>query len=242
MELIHPFRKIDVSIMGSEYVAITDSENNVIAPMESVKDWETLQSWVVQNSEESEVLSNYLKNLNLLFTGTDKEKSKQQAEHWKHVFDIIRSNAVDYAITKSKIQTIKFEKSDDYCFRYINITDIEEYNHPAWDEFLDRIPSEMRQYFLAWIWSIFAKDDSTRLICWFHGGGNDGKSFIYKALGEYLGFLTTEETNWNADNKFTLSKMVGKKLVYVPDNKHPRLIENPLIKNVSGGDRVTVEK
>lgn len=242
MELVHPFRKIDISVMGAEYVAVTDLENNVIAPMESVKDWETLQSWVVQNYESSETLSEYMRTINSVFTGTDKEKSKQQAEHWKYVFDIIRANAVDYAITKSKIQIIKFQKSNDYCFRFIDMDETKGDVHPAWDEFLDRIPSETTPYFLAWIWSIFAKDDSTRLVCWFHGDGNDGKSFIYKAISEYLGFLAVEETIWNPDNKFTLSKMVGKKLVYVPDNKSPKLIENQLIKNVSGGDRVTVEK
>lgn len=119
---------------------------------------------------------------------------------------------------------------------------IKEGSHHTWNQFLVRLSDA--NCFKAFIWSIFEKKNKSRQILWIQGRGQDGKSKVFEALQSILGVsaaaLNGFMLNPNA-TRFLLSLFYGKRVAFYSDCLNPSFPTNEFVRNVTGGDLVTVD-
>jgi len=111
---------------------------------------------------------------------------------------------------------------------------------PAWDEFLTRVDEP--EVFLAWVFSVYKEGDSGRQAMWLLGEGSDGKSVVTKALTKPLNGSSVSLSFTESSNRFTASKVEGKRLVLIPDLKSKTFIATAFIHQLTGGDSLDIER
>jgi len=127
-----------------------------------------------------------------------------------------------------------------YCL-VPQLQSIENPNIPDWDEFLNRIDD--KEAFCAWIWSIFDSKHTGRQFLYLEGQGDDGKSLIQKLIVKKLGeryCAAVDSTSLSAADNHGIAAVVGKRLVYVPDNKNEKLAKLQKVHNITGGDNINI--
>ena len=114
--------------------------------------------------------------------------------------------------------------------------------HPAWDEFLTRLSDPMA--FMAFIWSCFEKQNKSRQILWLYGqNGEDGKSTVYRVLGNILKEGATSISNiaFKGESRFTLSSVYDKRVIFYPDCRNAKICMYELTRMMTSGDLVNVD-
>lgn len=121
--------------------------------------------------------------------------------------------------------------------------DPEEGKFPAWDSFLNRLSG--RNEFMAYVWSIFEPKNKSRQYLWIYGArGEEGKSTTIKAiarlLGKAAGAINNSQVNDSA--KWLPAMLYGKRLAVWPDCKNSRFTMSEILRNLTSGDPVPVER
>jgi hypothetical protein len=111
---------------------------------------------------------------------------------------------------------------------------------PSWDEFLSRLDNP--EAFLAWVWSIFETKHRGRQCLFLKGEvGRDGKSWILEQLAKFLG-SAAEAIDQNSEGRFGVGDIYDKRFLAYPDCTNPSFVNSQLFRNITGNDRVRVEK
>lgn len=133
-----------------------------------------------------------------------------------------------------------------YCLAYYNLKQGNpNAETPAWDNFLFQMESEnMRECFMAWIYSVFDANNFGRQICWLQGMGDTGKSVvgnvIYKRIARLNQHVVGTLENYKYQDKFTMSSFVNKRFCLDADSQNYAIVRMGLIKNITGRDTVTI--
>ncbi len=129
---------------------------------------------------------------------------------------------------------------DEYAYKKFDISMVAPGPMPAWNEFLSRL--DYPEIFGAWVWSIIEPDNNVRQAMWLVGQGDDGKSVVQKALTALLGrqYVKSMQAR-ELGEKFFLSGVYGKVLVNYADCDEIYLLNNPKIKQITGGDSTSIE-
>lgn len=233
-----PLRFIPVSEKTiSGWFIITDYDKKEIVKInvdgqKTFKDLRTAVNGIFPNYETLNDLWTIYKNLS---------DERDRDDFWKYLHSI--QSQESFILRDSDFEFINTGNHSKYCLKYIDFTSTEKYNHPAWDEFLSRVDPEVRNHLLAWIWSIVEPNDVTRLVCWITGKGNDGKSKFVNAITRIISRSLCFSTNViDPNDKFQKSMMFGKILITLPDTDDDNLLENKVIKSITGQDEVGIEQ
>ncbi len=113
--------------------------------------------------------------------------------------------------------------------------------YPAWEEFLVRLSD--RTLFMAWVASVFDLKNKGRQALWLHGPkGRDGKTHVLNAIANVLGDgSTTIQGSSLKETRFVFSQLFNKRLITYPDCKMPWFVRDEFFRNITGGDKVSVE-
>jgi hypothetical protein len=126
---------------------------------------------------------------------------------------------------------------DDPCLHYIPL-EIEEGPTPCWDQFLDRV--DLKDEFLAFIWSIFDVRDKGRQIFWLRDSGAGGKSSVVRALEAWLGEAARTISLDNLKNTHGAEALAYRRLLIDPDSNLVYAISDSLVHKITGADTVNV--
>ncbi len=116
---------------------------------------------------------------------------------------------------------------------------------PAWDSFLTSFEfREESELFLAFIYSIFKGDDFNRQILFLSAPGNTGKSAVVNTIYSFCesilqGFATTMP---RFGDMFATCNFDTSRLTIISDNSERNLINEDLIKQITGNDVITIRK
>lgn len=115
---------------------------------------------------------------------------------------------------------------------------------PTWGHLLAKIDStSARESLMAWIGSLFFEQSYRQQYVWIYGGGGNGKGAIARFLYRIFGakgsqFLSTVDKQ---PNQFWTGRLVGKRLVAIPDCENYHFPSSGLFKTLSGDDPILVE-
>jgi hypothetical protein len=116
--------------------------------------------------------------------------------------------------------------------------EIEEGPTPCWDQFLDRV--DIKDEFLAFIWSIFDVRDRGRQIFWLRDSGAGGKSSVVRALEAWLGEAARTISLDNLKNTHGAEALAYRRLLIDPDSNLVYAISDSLVHKITGADTVNV--
>lgn len=109
---------------------------------------------------------------------------------------------------------------------------------PLFDDFLARIETN-REAFMAFVWSLFVREDRGHQYLWIFGEGQDGKGSIVRLLNRLLqgAFVALD-----AKDKYWLASCVGKRLGAFNDMVDVTFPMRSQFKQVTGQDPVNIEQ
>lgn len=129
---------------------------------------------------------------------------------------------------------------------YINLNSIpkEPKDTPAWDSLVNRLTIEgtnlkAKDYFMAFIWSIFEESDRNRVFLYWYDNGKQGKSVAINSLKNKLGEAFDTFDFLNASNHSTES-IVNKRLIVQHEGVIKKLTASQLVKQITGGDDIRI--
>lgn len=110
---------------------------------------------------------------------------------------------------------------------------------PTWDNYLRRLNDP--KAFAAWIYGVASKRYKGRQVLWFHGAGNDGKSYIQKIIAECLfpdvARPMATSSFGEGGSRFIGSVFEGKVLAYWDDCNYVRALMSEEVKRLSAGEQ-----
>lgn len=166
--------------------------------------------------------------------------------HKMHFHDFVKTIAYNYLmldetkqINPTAVKRISWE-ANEYAYKKFDPSQIKHGPTPTWDEFTSRL--DYPEVFKAWVWSVIEPYNNIRQALWLHGGGDDGKSVVQKALSSLLGSQYVKSMQaGELNNQFFLSSVYGKTLVTYADTEEIHIFNNPRIKQITGGDSTSIE-
>lgn len=130
-------------------------------------------------------------------------------------------------------------KKGELAFKYFDPSVLVDGPTPYFDGFCKRL--DYPEVFRAWVWSIFEPGNNGRQVLWIQGGGNDGKSTIFRAICNFIG---TDHSNIISDKQFEsqffFNEVYGRVLLAYGDCKSPKIFDNEEIQNITGGDEQVI--
>jgi len=110
---------------------------------------------------------------------------------------------------------------------------------PAWEEFICRLSD--RDFFMGWLGSVFDAGNVSRQVPYLLGAGQDGKSVVLRVLYQLLGRTACTLSDTHVTN-FSASFAYGHRLVVIGENKNDKILMTGLVRSMTSGDAVAVEK
>lgn len=132
--------------------------------------------------------------------------------------------AVVEGITRFSLRIIPFEPKDGY-FHTLN---------PHLADFLGR--TEHHAYLCAILWSNFI-GNLLPYVIYLRGDGGDGKTSFINMLGR----LARSFTNFDGGDRFNYFNMFGKSIISLNENESSKLMQNRVVKSITGGNSVQIE-
>lgn len=136
----------------------------------------------------------------------------------------------------TKISPVRFGAPEEQC--------------PRWMQFLREITcddEELVAYFQRVVGYILTGSTTEQCFFLFYGMGANGKSTFINVLkhllgayGEQTDFTTFMDMNRGASPRNDLAKLVGKRLVVSPEGGEGKSLDEPVVKQFTGGDAMTV--
>jgi len=126
---------------------------------------------------------------------------------------------------------------EELCEYFIPL-EVEEGPTTCWDQFLGRL--DLREEFLAFIWSIFDVSDRGRQCVWIRDQGGGGKTAVANAIINWLGPAAHMLSKDTLDNTFGLESIIGKRLLIDSDTKLFTAVTSEVVHKITGGDTTLV--
>lgn len=120
---------------------------------------------------------------------------------------------------------------------------VQEGECPTWHKFLERFSADDAEVLKAFLYSIVnVRNAGRQLLYIYDKDGYSGKSVMFNALASLLPERCVQTIQKDSlSNQFGLSKLYGKRLVIIPDNKNTKLIKSEKMHMVLGGDSADIE-
>jgi hypothetical protein len=137
------------------------------------------------------------------------------------------------------------EKSEEgLCFQRLSFDAASEwYNRdmPLFSDFLDRTSNS--DALCAFIGSLFYPQADRQQYLYLHGAGGEGKGAIVRLLADIFGrSFRSEDATMATNNRFWTAGLLGKRLVAFPDTNFASFLRTGLLKSLTGGDAVRMER
>lgn len=137
------------------------------------------------------------------------------------------------------------QKSDPgfYCFHRVD-WDESPGPCPEWESVISRIPDKHQVMQLeTWLGALFDPESKIQQVLWWHGPGRDGKGSVVRMLKSYFGISAGVVSS----SRGKLGRQAGvtfmnSRFVAMPECNDPNIMEDPLIKSITGGDPIEVRK
>jgi len=138
-----------------------------------------------------------------------------------------------------------------FITKRVNASFDKESECPNWDRFLNRITGEDQEMieYLNLLTSYFLTGETNeRKLFIIHGSGSNGKTTwvrcIQDILGEYASQIPVESLSYTKSNAIddNLSRTTGSRLTVTSEIKRGTRLNEPLIKQLTGGDKVTARQ
>lgn len=115
---------------------------------------------------------------------------------------------------------------------------------PAWDSVLNRLRFEgmeinAKDYFMAFIWSIFEETDRNRVFLYLYDEGKQGKSVIVHSLEHILG-KAIDTFDFLAATTHSTESLVTKRLIVQHEGIIRKLSSHQLVKQITGRDSIRI--
>ena len=113
---------------------------------------------------------------------------------------------------------------------------------PTWMEVVGRM--DLPEEFMLWTGGLFLCSADISQYFWLYGEGNDSKSSIVRVFKELLGdtFRTSSSLNEKVNGRFWLENKMDANLIVFNDVNNPSLVQNEIIKGITGGDTMDIER
>jgi hypothetical protein len=142
-----------------------------------------------------------------------------------------------------KMPTTISSDVDEPTFFYFNEDELEGDIEPTdwlnWEKNL--IPAPFIEAFRALVYAPYDPENNGRQAVWLYDGGFSGKSTVLSVMGEAMGRAHGAVSSKGLSDKFSYSKLHGKRLVTYGDNTNPILHKSEVFHSLLGGDIVDVE-
>lgn len=106
--------------------------------------------------------------------------------------------------------------------------------NPYLQDFLER--TEHHEYLCAILWSHFI-GNLLPYVIYLRGDGGDGKTSFINMLGK----LARSYSNFDGGDRFNYFNMFGKSIIGLNENESSKLMQNRVVKSISGGNSVQIE-
>ena len=157
---------------------------------------------------------------------------------------VVRKNYVESCdlILKGDIPYISNERGKCTYFYFDKDTKAGDFN--LWDSYKMRFQStEEWDYFKAWLWTVFDASTQNRQILYIHEAqGASGKTTMVNALCKFMGRAATTMSTSTLLSNFPLEHVIGRRFVSYPEIKLRNFGNLEIIKNITGGDEVSVTR
>ncbi len=162
------------------------------------------------------------------------------SKKWKKLKDEIITN---YKFAVDEIVEFSNDKS---VMKYVffDLDNLKEGQHKHWSIWEKQLKPEDVSIYRAFIYSIFVSDAKGRQVLWLYDGGKRGKTMTMNAIANAGGgkdFCSSPKKQ-QLQNQFFGTYFAGKRLVIMDDMEDPFLLNNTIIKSLTGGGRMAVEK
>lgn len=145
----------------------------------------------------------------------------------------------DLSIIKTEVPKFITWTKGELAFKYFDPSVLVDGDTPYFDSFCNRL--DFPEVFRAWIWSIFEPGNNGRQVLWIQGGGNDGKSTVFRALCNFIGSDHSNIINDKQfESQFFFNEVYGRVLLAYSDCKSPNIFDNEEIQNITGGDEQVI--
>lgn len=145
------------------------------------------------------------------------------------------------------IKTLATLECEGYAFNRVAVkpSQIGEANFktPMFDELLSRIVGANE--FMCFVGSLFdtSKQADRSQYLWLYGRGNNGKSTIIRLLSRLLGdAATTEIEPTKGREHFWTHRVIGRRLVAIPDCENTEFVKSGTFKTITGESEVSLER
>jgi hypothetical protein len=154
------------------------------------------------------------------------------------------------AINVKDIKRISLmDDTDCYTYRRVPIerdttvtVDQVENNCPIIMEIVSRM--ELPEEFVLWTGGMFLHGADNSQYFWLYGEGKDSKSSIVRLFKELMGpaFKASSSLNNRVNGRFWLQDKMDAGVIVFNDANNPELVQNELVKAITGGDTVAIER
>jgi hypothetical protein len=147
-------------------------------------------------------------------------------------------------IKLSEVASVR-QKSDQgfYCFHRVD-WDESPGPCPEWESIISRIPDKHQVMQLeTWLGALFDPESRIQQALWWHGPGRDGKGSVVRMLTKYFGVSAGVVSS----SRGKLGRQAGvtfmnSRFVAMPECNDPKILEDELVKSITGGDPIEVRK
>jgi len=145
------------------------------------------------------------------------------------------------------IKTLATLECKGYAFNRVAVkpSEIDKVNceTPMFDELLSRVVGANE--FMCFVGSLFdtSKEADRSQYLWLYGHGNNGKSTIIRVLSRLLGeAATTEIEPTKGREHFWTHRVIGRRLVAIPDCENTEFVKSGTFKALTGESEVSLER
>lgn len=113
---------------------------------------------------------------------------------------------------------------------------------PLFDEIMGRWTNTTD--FMKFIGSLFDPNADLLNYTWVYGAGRDSKGAVMRFLQSIFGHASVlgKSANLKPEQRFFTNRLLGKRLLYFPDENNFQMTTMGLFKSITGNDPITVEK
>jgi hypothetical protein len=189
---------------------------------------------ILQNAYENDIQNCHRRVMN------SKKQPLSKTAWLEHQWETYRW--AGYGIINEKPIDVSHDPNE-YTMAYIDDTKIVPGPTDAWDEFLSQVKNTaLIPTFRAFMWAAFDPVNNGRQILYIYDPkGYTGKSRVVEAIIGACEAIVVSINAKSMDNRFLISQLFGKRILFYPDCKNVKILHYELIHSLTGGDPMPVE-
>ncbi len=207
-------------------------------------------TWLLENVPTCILPGNIEKGKPRLSVRTKKAGLSQRPEEvvgWVAPIDALERNRALETHPDLFIKNLKSLSNDpdELAVTHISLNGLPEGDTPAWNEMGEKFTADEWKVLKAYIWATFDMTNTSRQALVLYDNGHTGKSTLFNviawALGGRRNCAYPNPLQSPKTDKFFMSEVYGKHVVFIPDCKNDCLTRTGWIHNYTGNDFVSIQ-